>query len=159
LFTAGKVAMTLDGSWQQDTYTSQGGSKLHWGVAVPPVPAGKSFRGTLGGWNMVIFKQTPHPDAAWKLVQYLGEKAPQIAVNAIAPARVDAANVFLHTKRTGAPVLLQTLTSALPRDLSPIYPQISTIEQTMVQNIFTGMDAQKAANKAASDMDSAISSQ
>jgi multiple sugar transport system substrate-binding protein len=159
LFTAGKVAMTLDGSWQQDTYTSQGGSKLHWGVAVPPAPAGKSFRGTLGGWNMVIFKQSPHPDDAWKLVQYLGEKDPQIAVNAISPARLDAAQTFLATKRIGAPVLLQTLKSGLPRDLSPIYPQISTIEQTMVQNIFTGMDAQKAADQAASAMDNAIQSQ
>ena len=38
LFTARKVAMTLDGSWQQDSYTLQGGKKLHWGVAVPPAP-------------------------------------------------------------------------------------------------------------------------
>ncbi len=159
LFTAGKVAMTLDGSWQQDTYNSQGGSKLRWGVAVPPAPPGKSFHGALGGWNMAIFKGSSHPDAAWKLVQYLGEKDPQIAVNAITPARLDAANQFVTTKRTNSAVLLTTLKSALPRDLSPVYPQISTIEQSMVQNIFLGMDAQKAANKAASDMNTALQQQ
>ena len=159
LFTAGKVAMTLDGSWQQDTYTSQGGSKLHWGVAVPPAPDGKSFRGTLGGWNMVIFKQSAHPDAAWKFLSYLGQKAPQIAIASISPARIDAAQSFLASKRIGAPVLLQTLKNGLPRDLSPIYPQISTVEQTMLQNIFTGMSAQQAADKAASDMNSALQSQ
>jgi multiple sugar transport system substrate-binding protein len=159
LFTAGKVAMTLDGSWQQDTYTSQGGSKLHWGVAVPPAPDGKSFRGTLGGWNMVIFKQSANPGAAWKFVEYLGAKVPQIAIASISPARTDAATTFINSKRVGGSILLQTLKNGMPRDLSPIYPQISTVEQTMVQNIFTGMDAQKAADKAASDINSALQSQ
>ncbi|HKC72791.1 MAG TPA: sugar ABC transporter substrate-binding protein, partial [Chloroflexota bacterium] len=159
LFTAGKVAMTLDGSWQQDTYTLQGGAKLHWGVAVPPAPSGKVFHGCLGGWNMAIFKQSPHPDAAWKLVQYLGEKGPQMAVSAITPARLDAALQFIKMQRVGANVLLTTIQTGIPRPLSPIYPQISTIEQTMVQNIFLGMSAQKAADKAASDMDTAIQQQ
>ncbi len=159
LFTAGKVAMTLDGSWQQDTYNSQGGSKLNWGVAVPPAPAGKSFRGTLGGWNMVVFKQSSHPDAAWKFVEYMGETNPQIAIASISPARMDAAQVFINSKRAGASVLLQTLKMGLPRDLSPIYPQISTIEQSMVQSILTGTDAQTAADKAASDMNSALQSE
>jgi multiple sugar transport system substrate-binding protein len=159
LFTARKVAMTLDGSWQQDTYTQQGGRKLHWGVTVPPAPAGKRFHGCLGGWNMAIFKQSPHPDAAWKFVEYLGQKDPQMAVNAITPARIDAALQFIRTRRSGGDVLLETIKSGYPRPLSPIYPQISTIEQTMVQNIFLGMSAQKAAVKAAQDMDSAIQQQ
>src|SRR5919199_910719 len=159
LFTARTVAMTLDGSWQQDTYTQQGGKTLQWGVAVPPAPAGKRFHGCLGGWNMAIFKQSPHPDAAWIFVEYLGQKDPQMAVNAITPARIDAALQFIRTKRRGGDVLLETIKSGYPRPLSPIYPQISTIEQTMVQNIFLGMSAQKAATKAAQDMDSAIQQQ
>ncbi len=159
LFTAGKVAMTLDGSWQQDTYTSQGGSKLHWGVAVPPAPGGKIFHGCLGGWNMVIFKQSKHAGDAWKFVEYLGQKTAQMAVNAITPARVDAGLQFIQSKRAGGAVLLTTIKNGKPRDLSPIYPQISTIEQTMVQNVFLGMDAQKAADQAASDMNTALQSQ
>jgi maltose-binding protein MalE len=82
-----------------------------------------------------------------------------MAVSAITPARLDAALQFIKTQRVGANVLLTTIQTGIPRPLSPIYPQISTIEQTMVQNIFLGMSAQKAADKAASDMDSAIQQQ
>ena len=49
--------MTWDGSWQQDTYTNRA-PDLKWDVAIMPASKGKTFVGCLGGWNLVVFKDS-----------------------------------------------------------------------------------------------------
>ncbi len=56
--------MVLVGSWQQDTFN--GFPDLNWGIAMNPAPAGETFHGTLGGWNMAIYDAAEHKDEAQK---------------------------------------------------------------------------------------------
>jgi multiple sugar transport system substrate-binding protein len=67
-FISGRVAMVEDGSWAlKDILT---GADFRIGVA--PLPAGPARRVTLASTDgLGIYASTPHPDAAWKLLEFL----------------------------------------------------------------------------------------
>lgn len=155
LFTSGKVAMILVGSWQQDTF--KGFPDLNWGVAMTPAPKGKIFRGTLGGWNLSIYKASKHPDAAWKYVEFLGaNKEVQKTVNSLIPARLDAAKEFIAELRVGGDILFETINNGLPRPLSKVYFDVRDAQAEMMAEIWAGADVQAAADKAAIVIDEAL---
>ncbi|MCF8567958.1 sugar ABC transporter substrate-binding protein [Alicyclobacillus tolerans] len=155
LFTSGKVAMILDGDWSQDTVKSQA-PNMNWKIAVPPAPSGHTFVGALGGWNLALFKTSKHPNAAWKFMEFLSQKKVETAVNSLIPARVDAGQAFVQANRKQPNVIMQTLQSGKPRPISPVYPQLSDIEQNMVQNIWSGTPIDKAVASAAKQMTTTI---
>ncbi|CAN5828474.1 sugar ABC transporter substrate-binding protein [soil metagenome] len=69
-FQVAKVAMSIDGSWNLDTYNAN--LKFKWDIA--PIPKGTVGldRVTYAGTNTVhAFKQSAHVDAAWQLLQFL----------------------------------------------------------------------------------------
>src|SRR4051812_35522513 len=70
-FTAGKAAMILDGSWQQDTLKSA--VDFDWRIALPPAPDGKQFVGALGGWNLAVNKKSENADLAFQFIETLSE--------------------------------------------------------------------------------------
>jgi ABC-type glycerol-3-phosphate transport system substrate-binding protein len=155
LFTSGKVAMILAGSWQQDTF--KGITGLNWGVAMTPAPAGKVFHGTLGGWNLAIYAAAQHKDEAWKYVEFLGaNKEVQKTVNSLIPARLDAGKEFIDELRVGPQIIFDTVNNGLPRPLSKVYFDVSKAQQDMMQEIWAGGDAQKAADTAAAVIDEAL---
>jgi multiple sugar transport system substrate-binding protein len=142
-FVAGQVAMILDGSWQQDTMNAQ--AKFDWRIAVPPAPAGKSYVGALGGWNYAINKGSKNKEAAFKLIEYLStQKEVQKTINSLTPAMREAGEEFVREKRKQPEVILETLNSGRPRPISPVYPQISDVEQNMVQAIWAGTPVEDA---------------
>jgi multiple sugar transport system substrate-binding protein len=153
-FTAGQVTMVLDGSWQQDSFSQS--SKFEWRIAAPPAPAGKSFVGALGGWNYAISQSSKAPDAAFKLIEYLStNKDVQMTINSLTPALKTAREQFTKQKRKQPDVILETLNSGRPRPISPVYPQVSSAEQDMVQAIWSGTsveDALTAAQQAIEDL-------
>ena len=155
LFTAGKIAMTWDGSWQQDTYTSRA-PKLEWGCAMMPAPKGRKFVGALGGWNMAIYKQSSHSDAAFKWIEYLSRKDVQTEVNSLIPARNDAGKDFVQKYRKSPEVILDTINAGLPRPISPVYPQVSDAMQTMMQDMLSGTKVKDAVDKAAKAIEGII---
>jgi len=158
LFTAGKIAMTWDGSWQQDTYNNRA-PNMKWDLAMMPAPKGKSFVGCLGGWNLVIFKQSKNQDAAFKWIEFLSDKQVQQDVNSLIPARSDAGEAFVRAKRKQPDVILKTVqTGKAPRSNSPVWPQISDALQTMMQDLLSGTKAKDAADKAASAIDKIVKS-
>ena len=68
-FASGKLAMAMDGPWNLPRYKDL--LKGHdWAFA--PLPAGPGGKATVvGGEYLAIFKQSEHPDAAWKFVKWL----------------------------------------------------------------------------------------
>jgi len=69
-FQVGRVAMTIDGTWNVDYYAKN--LDFNWDIA--PVPLGTAGlpRVTYAGTNTLhIFKQSKHVDAAWDLLQYM----------------------------------------------------------------------------------------
>lgn len=69
--SAGHLAMALDGPWALPRYKTLL-KNLDWAVA--PLPAGPMKRATVvGGEYLAIFKQSKHPDEAWKFVKWILE--------------------------------------------------------------------------------------
>ena len=157
LFTSGKAAMVLSGSWQQDTF--KGIKGLNWGIGMNPAPAGKVFHGTLGGWNMAIYKASKHPDEAWKYVEFLAaNKEVQKTVNSLIPARLDAGKEFIDELRIGPQIIFDTVNNGLPRPLSKVYFDVRDAQDDMMQKVWAGGDVQKAADEAAAAIDEILAS-
>jgi len=157
MFAAGKVSMILDGQWQQDTMNAR--ATFDWRIAVPPAPAGKKFVGALGGWNLAINKASKNKDVAFRLIEYLTtNKEVQKTINSLTPALRVAGEEFVKEKRRQPEVILETLTSGRPRPISPVYPQVSDIEQQMVQAILSGTPVEEALQKAQRDIEKVVKS-
>ena len=110
-----------------------------WRIAVPPAPEGKSFVGALGGWNFAINKNSQNKEAAFKLIEFLStNKEVQKTINSLTPGMKEAGEEFVRERRKQPEVILETLNSGRPRPISPVYPQVSDIEQTMVQAVWAG---------------------
>lgn len=73
-FQVAKVAMSIDGSWNLDYY----GANLEFNWDIAPIPKGTAGldRITYAGTNTIhAFKDSPHVDETWKLLQFMiGEK-------------------------------------------------------------------------------------
>lgn len=76
-FGEADFAMMVHGPWVanqiKNRYPELQGK---WGTAV--MPAKKSRASLAGGASLVIFKNTPYRDAAWKLIEYLSEEETQV---------------------------------------------------------------------------------
>lgn len=144
LFTAGQVAMFLYGEWGQDTIAVRA-PNLNYGMALFPRPANGKSIGTFGGWEMAINAKSQHKDAAWKLIQALGQAKANQQVASLTPANVAAADAFLKANRKFPDVIYKQLTTALYRPLVPNYPAIAEVQRTATQQILLGQMATKAA--------------
>ena len=101
--------------------------------------------GALGGWNYAISQSSEAPDAAFKLIEYLStNKDVQMTINSLTPALKAAGEEFTKQKRKQPDVILETLNSGRPRPISPVYPQVSSAEQDMVQAIWSGTSVEDA---------------
>jgi multiple sugar transport system substrate-binding protein len=153
-FTAGKAAMILDGSWQQDTMKTA--AKFDWRIALPPAPDGEEFVGALGGWNLAVNAKSDNSDLAFELIEDLSEPENQAAVNSLIPALQSAGEKFVNDNRKQPEVILEALASGRPRPASPVYPQLSQIQQGAVQDIIGGADVKSVLSDAADQMQEVI---
>lgn len=77
-FYTGKVAMTIDGSWQT-RFTQEYAPKLKWGAAQQPVVDDRpELAGTAPLTTGMFFipRNSGHKDAAWTFLKYLEDKQP-----------------------------------------------------------------------------------
>ena len=148
LFRNQKVAMFWFPQLGQD---SMGDLTFDWDIAISPAPEGNTPIGTLGGWNMVISKESSQQDAAFKFIAFMTSEEINQGVTSLVPANIAASKEMLKTKKH-PDVMLEHLLNAKPRPISPIYPQVSEIQQNMVQAIFTGTDVAEAVEKATNEI-------
>ncbi len=147
-FARGIVAMETIGEWEQETVMNRA-PDLNWKIAVPPVPKkGMTFHGCFGGWSFVIFKGSKHQDAAWDFIQFASSEENNLKMAALTPANLNAADKYLREFKRQPEIVFETLFNAKPRPISPIYPQISEIQQDMLHEIFLGKDVAQAARDA-----------
>lgn len=67
-FAAERLAMVMDGPWNLPRYRQM--EKLNWAVA--PLPAGPVKQATyLAGEQLVIFRQSSDPEAAWTFIKFI----------------------------------------------------------------------------------------
>jgi len=156
LFTAGKVGMFWYGEWGQDTVTARA-PKMDWAIANFPKPANGQSIGTFGGWNMVIYKNAPNKDAAWKFIEYWTSKEVNEKVSSLTPANVEAAKAFLTSKRKFSDVVFQQLTQALYRPIFPKYPDLAEIQRNATTAILTGgKDVESALKQATEEINALL---
>lgn len=148
LFKNKKVAMFWFPQLGQD---SMGDVDFDWGITVSPAPKDKEPIGTLGGWTMVISKESAHQDAAFKFVAFMASPEINVGVTALVPANIAASKEMLKNKKKPE-LMLEHLLRAKPRPISPIYPQVSEVQQNMVQSIFTGAPVKDAVESASQEI-------
>jgi len=150
LFLNGSLALEFWPALEQPTLQK---SKLDWDFVVGHAPEGKTPIGTYGGWNLAVYESSPNKEAAWKFVQFLTREDVNGAVVDLIPANVKAAKTFLEANRKGADRIMAHLEAAYPRPLSPRYLEVSDIEVTLAQDVYSGMDPKAAAEKACAAID------
>ena len=128
-------------------------SNLNWDFVVGHAPEGKTPIGTYGGWNLVVYKDSPNKEAAWKFIQFLTREDVNGEVVDLVPANVNAAKVFLEKNRKGADRILEHLNNAMPRPLSPRYLEVSDIQVRLAQDVYSGADPREAAARACEAID------
>ncbi|HEY3365581.1 MAG TPA: ABC transporter substrate-binding protein [Symbiobacteriaceae bacterium] len=67
-FGAGKIAMKVSGPWDMAHY-KQDFPKLNFGVAL--IPKKTQYASNIGGENLVVYKSTKNPEAAFKAIKWL----------------------------------------------------------------------------------------
>jgi multiple sugar transport system substrate-binding protein len=98
LFMQERVAMFISGRWNVPRFRED--IKFNWDIARFPAGDAGSIVGIDGsGW--AISKKSQHPDAAWKLIEYLASEesiSRFTQTGLIVPARKDVAysDIFLH---------------------------------------------------------------
>ena len=120
------------------------------GTSSPAIaPEGKTPVGTFGGWNLVVYQQSPHKDAAWKFIQFMTREDVNGAVVDLIPANVEAAKTFLEANRKHPDRdPRRTSNNAKPRPLSPRYLEVSDIEISWRRTFMSGTAPADAAKKA-----------
>ncbi len=150
LFLNGTLAVELWPALEQPTLDK---SKIDWDLFAGFAPAGKTPVGTFGGWNLVLYANSPHKEAAWKFIQFMTREDVNGAVVDLIPANVAAAKTFLEASRKHPEVILEHLNNAKPRPLSPNYLEVSEIQQDMVQKLLSGTAVPEAAAAACEAID------
>lgn len=128
-------------------------TNLSWDFVVGTAPEGKEPIGTYGGWNLVIYENAPDKEAAWKFVEFLTRPDVNGRVVDLVPANIEAADKFLKENRRHPELILEHLNNARPRPLSPQYLELSSIENDMLQQIFSGTPVEQAAADACSKIE------
>ncbi|MCC9074991.1 substrate-binding domain-containing protein [Litorilinea aerophila] len=92
-FQVGKVAMTMDGTWNLDYFANN--TEFNWDIAPVPLGTAGLDRVTYGGTNTLhIFKATAHPEAACDLILWMA-----------------GPGGMAHFMKTGTPALIEAARS------------------------------------------------
>ncbi|GAB2536129.1 ABC transporter substrate-binding protein [Gracilibacillus alcaliphilus] len=157
---AGDAVFARNWTYMQSSSDDDERSEVVGNVEIAPLPAGdEGTASALGGWMAMINRYSEHPEEAWELVKFLASEEGQkiLAVEgARAPtvkALYDDADVQAAGPLFANPDFVEGLSTAVPRPVSPIYPEISEIIQIEVSRVLVG---EQTAEQAAENMQSQI---
>jgi multiple sugar transport system substrate-binding protein len=129
-FERGNVAMMITGPWEIGEFRNRlsAGAQGSWATAPLPGPDGPGVS-LPGGSSLVIFRGTEHPDAAWKLVEFLSEPAQQRRFFALTGNLPPRRSVWADTALANNPYLhafRDQLERVRPLPKVPEWEQIAT---------------------------------
>ncbi|WP_430540871.1 ABC transporter substrate-binding protein [Roseofilum halophilum] len=148
LFQNGKAAFLRN--WPY-VYSLASDSELVGKFAIKPMmhTPGNKGGACLGGWGLGISKSSPHPDAAWQVIEYFNQPEVQrqyFQQTGYVPAR---RSLFydsqLITQSNHLPRLLPVLDSSVLRPPIPQYAQASDILQRYLSAALTGRETPQRA--------------
>jgi multiple sugar transport system substrate-binding protein len=159
-FEAGKLLFLRNWPYVYSLAKTDGSSTVKDTFGIAPLPGDGSGPGasSLGGHNAAISVYSSHKATAHDFVKFLesaetqkffatqGSLAPVVSSLYTDPA--------LDAKLPYLPVLLKSISSAVPRPVSPFYPAVTTAVQ---DNAYAAIKGDKSVTQALADMQSAIS--
>jgi multiple sugar transport system substrate-binding protein len=158
-FNGGNAAMAISGPWELGRMAQD--AEFDWGVTLLPVrEEGGERASALGDFNLAIFANTEHPEAAFAYLEYFWSQVdriwpeftrmPAIEGVALAPTgdeRIDEA----------AAVFAEQLRYARNRGPHPEWPRISQHIQDAFQTVLTDQaEPQEALDRAAEEIDAIV---
>jgi multiple sugar transport system substrate-binding protein len=148
VFGRQSAAMVFEGGWlipyMQETFP-----KVDYGVTeLPKGPAGRS--NMLFTVSYVIPEACKHPDAAWKVIEYLTSEASQAQVTFALPSRKAVADRYAAERPKYQPIL-KGAEYARPYEFGPRGDRIKDRVGVAMQEVFLGVKGPQQALKDASD--------
>lgn len=150
LFSAGDVLFMRGWPSAYANVTNPETSKVVDNVGVAALPAGSegSF-GCIGGWGVMINKNTEHVEEAWEFVKFKAGVEGQ-KINAITGAQPPLNQELYQDEeiveeRPFFELLVKAVDSGVPRPVSPVWTELSEIMQIEISKVVSGTeDAKKA---------------
>jgi multiple sugar transport system substrate-binding protein len=157
LFVDGRAAMVITGPWMLPELRAANPDWLD-SVDIAPVPAGPEGRfGFLGGWPLVLWNTSQHPDEAWAWIRYATDPEGGLAqlseTAALTPGKQPMTEQWLNSFdspwKERMQVIVDQMSYAYPYQYpEPEIPQMATLEvdaiQTAVQDVLLGKSVDDA---------------
>ncbi|KIL50635.1 ABC transporter substrate-binding protein [Jeotgalibacillus soli] len=163
-WVGGQAVFARNWPYMQSTSNDEAASEVAGNVGFSLLPSGDAGNAaTLGGWMLMINRYSEQQEAAWEFVKFMsgpegqkitaveGGRAPTLEALYEDPEVQEAAALFANEE------FVATLQNAVPRPVSPIYPQISNIMQVELSKALAGeLTAEEAAANMQRDIESAM---
>ncbi|GEL07159.1 ABC transporter substrate-binding protein [Salisediminibacterium halotolerans] len=163
-FVEGESVMARNWPYMQSIVNDEEQSQVAGDVEIAALPEGdETAAATLGGWQTMINRYSEHPEEAWELVKFMtGEEGQKItAIEGGSPPTLEHLyeddEVQEASELFADPEFVETLQNAVPRPVSPIYPELSDIMQIEISRAMAGdISPEEAAQNMQEDMEAAM---
>ncbi|MFD1610152.1 ABC transporter substrate-binding protein [Oceanobacillus luteolus] len=159
-FIEGKSVFARNWPYMQASSEDESRSKVVGNVEIATLPAGDAgVASSLGGWMGMINRYTEHPEEAWEFLKFMtgpeGQKITAIEGGSAPTLQELYEDEEVKNARPlfANPEFVATLENAVPRPVSPIYPEVSDIMQIEISKALTG---DQTAEEAAKNMQTKI---
>ncbi|MDM8098822.1 ABC transporter substrate-binding protein [Oceanobacillus oncorhynchi] len=157
---AGDAVFARNWTYMQSSSNDEARSEVAGNVDIAPIPAGdEGSTSALGGWMAMINRYSEHPEESWELVKFLASEEGQ-KIGAVEGARAPTVESLYNDPEVqeagplfSNPSFVEGLSVAVPRPVSPIYPEISEIIQIEVSRVLTG---EQTAEEAVENMEAQL---
>jgi len=158
LISTGEAAMMHDGPWFKGILEGMDPTVLD-KIGIAVMPAGVQQASVVGGEDLVAFKQCKHPDAAWKVMQYMTSDHFQLGMfptGQIPTLKTAGADPALSNDPFWS-VFMQQLETARARPVHPKETQMDEIIHRHLEAAFTGTEnVQQALDAMAAEIDALL---
>lgn len=158
-FARGYFAMWITGPWNMDQFKTRLPADMQdkWATAPLPGPTGASSgTSTAGGASLVMFRNSPHPRAAWQLIEFLSRPEQQVRFYKLTgslPARKEA----WEQSNLAADVYARAFWTQLQRVRAlPAVPEIESIMSRIIEHSETAIRGGATAEEALKALDTDV---
>ncbi|WP_449355135.1 ABC transporter substrate-binding protein [Virgibacillus natechei] len=156
----GNAVFARNWPYMMSSSNDEESSEVAGNVEMARLPAGDDgSAAALGGWMTMINRYSEHPEEAWEFVKFIsGPEGQKIsAIEGARPPTLEALYDDTEVQDVSSlfanPEFREVLQTAVPRPVSPIYPEISDIMQIELSTALTG---DQTAEEAATNMQEKI---
>lgn len=162
LFKEGKLAMAPNWSYMYSVVNADD-SKVKGKVGMALLPSKKKDAVSLGGWVLTVFKNSTHPDEAYKFIHFMTDKERQ-KIMALKCGNTPSRNSAISDPEVAGiplfPIMFEALKTAVPRSKYPNFDQISNqLSIALSGSVSKSMESKKALDDAAEAIKSAVAKQ